>query len=69
MIGAIPIMDNLRFSGELNSMHPLKRQRFLHNIDKQEKLNKIKNKFSKGEYSLLMNNLGKNIVLMRDYYD
>lgn len=64
MIGAIPIRDNLRFSGELNSMHPLKRQRFLHNIDKQEKLNKIKNKFSKGEYSLLVNNLGKNIESM-----
>lgn len=61
MTDVIPFRDALRFSGELNHAEYWQRRRYLHNIHKQEKLDKLKNKFSKGEYAVLINNLGKTI--------
>lgn len=61
MTEAIPIRDTLRFAGELNNIHYYIRQMYLFNIDKQDNLNQLKTKFSKGEYTLLINNLGKTI--------
>lgn len=57
----INIKQNIRFFGEFNNLNLGLRQLYLHNVDKQDNLNYLKREFSKGEYSILINNFGKAI--------
>ena len=63
-MSSVNLKDNIRYSGELNKLHPFERQRYIHNITKNDYLVNLKQKYSKGEYNLLISNLGKTIMDM-----
>lgn len=55
------LRPQVRFSGELNMIRPWIRQRYICNLDKQDRLIKIKNEILKDEYYIAINNLGKSL--------